>query len=167
MLLIDIGHFKRINDGYGHQAGDEALAQTAAVMRSQMRQEDLLGRWGGEEFLALVTGATTDEAAVAAERIRAAVAAHEVRLHDGTLLRLTISIGVAAATREVPEETIRRADAALYAAKAAGRDRISLAPSSPVESPRRDATDTKPWIAAGHGALRSGDQTLPHGLRDG
>jgi len=167
VLLIDIDHFKRINDGYGHQAGDEALAQTAAVMRSQMRQEDLLGRWGGEEFLALVTGATTDEAAVAAERIRAAVAAHEVRLHDGTLLRLTISIGVAAATREVPEETIRRADAALYAAKAAGRDRISLAPSPPVESPKRGATDTKPWIAAGHGAIRSGDQTLPHDLRDG
>jgi len=110
---------------------------------------------------------TRDRCPIGPGGFRAAVAAHEVRLHDGTLLRLTISIGVAAATREVPEETIRRADAALDAAKAAGRDRISLAPSPPVESPKRGATDTKPWIAAGHGAIRSGDQTLPHGLRDG
>jgi diguanylate cyclase (GGDEF)-like protein len=120
IALIDIDHFKRLNDARGHAAGDEALVKIARRLRSMTRDGDIIGRWGGEEFVAVLRGGA-DEALQAMERIRAAVArAGEV----------TVSIGVAAREPgEDPWSALRRADRALYDAKRAGRDRVFVAPT--------------------------------------
>jgi two-component system, cell cycle response regulator len=127
--VIDIDHFKAINDAHGHAAGDAVLASVSATLRHHLRAEDHLGRLGGEEFLALLPDADADAAAVAAEKLRSEVADLVVE-HDGVRLRVTVSVGWAAWDGESPEELLRRADEAVYAAKALGRDRAEGAPAS-------------------------------------
>lgn len=129
-LLLDLDHFKSVNDTWGHAAGDAVLAQTAAVLRSAFRASDFLVRWGGEEFLVVVRFIDRREAPALAEKLRAAVEAHEFRLDDGTVLRRTCSIGFAIypfaprRPREVGwEEIVDLADFGLYAAKRSGRNR--------------------------------------------
>lgn len=128
-LAIDVDHFKRFNDSHGHLAGDELLRRLAQALAQVVEhEEDLLARYGGEEFMALLPGASTDRARVLAEAMRAAV-----RRAD---LGVTISIGVAvrcpaAAGQGDPTALLAAADAALYAAKRAGRDRIEVA-SAPL-----------------------------------
>ena len=129
VAVIDIDHFKEVNDRHGHAAGDEVLAAVTGALRGCLRAEDQLGRLGGEEFLALLPDADADAAAVAAGKLCAEVADTAVA-HDGHQLRVTVSIGWAAWDGESAEELLRRADEALYEAKAHGRDRVSGAPAS-------------------------------------
>ena len=127
--MIDIDHFKAVNDEHGHAAGDRVLAAVAGSMREHLRAEDQLGRLGGEEFLALLPDAGAHAAASAAEKLRGEVGALEVE-HDGRDLGVTISVGWATWEGESPDELLRRADEALYEAKRAGRDRVEGAPAT-------------------------------------
>ncbi|NYE63424.1 diguanylate cyclase (GGDEF)-like protein [Duganella sp. 1224] len=126
VLLLDIDHFKRINDEYGHAAGDAVLRQLAALMRDGQRKIDMLGRIGGEEFAVLLPGTELAAAAVFAERLRQRVEQTPMRLDDGALLGITISIGIAAMGGEAQggDQALIRADQALYRAKRAGRNRV-------------------------------------------
>jgi two-component system cell cycle response regulator len=129
VAIIDIDHFKSVNDEHGHAAGDRVLAAVASAMREQLRAEDQLGRLGGEEFLALLPDSNGPAAGTAAEKLRSEIAALAVE-HEGRDLGVTISAGWAAWEGEAPEELLRRADEALYGAKRAGRDRVEGAPAT-------------------------------------
>jgi diguanylate cyclase (GGDEF)-like protein len=123
VALIDVDYFKQINDRCGHAAGDVVLANIAKVLAKNCRGKQLVGRQGGEEFVALFHDATLQEARVAAERLRSAVeqTRHEI---DGKTVATTISVGVAALqpSDKTFDDLLRRADRALYAAKSAGRN---------------------------------------------
>ena len=133
LLMIDIDHFKRINDHYGHDAGDRAIVAVAQVLRSMTRGMDTAARFGGEEFVLLMPETSLQVALEAAERLRAAIEGMEIDCGDGQTVRLTISIG---ATSDLPPEAttrlgpdsltdlLIRADQALYRAKHAGRNRV-------------------------------------------
>ncbi|MBI3776321.1 MAG: sensor domain-containing diguanylate cyclase [Gammaproteobacteria bacterium] len=129
-LLLDIDHFKKINDTHGHQVGDRVLIDAAGLMRTQLRGSDVLARYGGEEFTALLTHTDNSAALEIAERIRAVVAGHEFKIPEQASLRVTLSIGVAmleAPNSDIQEESARLvacADQALYAAKHSGRNRV-------------------------------------------
>ncbi len=129
IAIVDIDHFKSVNDSHGHAAGDRVLAAVAGSLREHLRAEDQLGRLGGEEFLALLPDAGASAAAAAAEKLRSGVAALRVE-HAGRDLGVTVSIGWAAWEGEPAEELMRRADEALYDAKRSGRDRVEGAPAS-------------------------------------
>jgi len=121
LVLIDIDHFKAVNDTHGHQAGDQVLAGLAQLVRQHVRGQDLLGRWGGEEFLLVCRDTHLPQALAIAEKLRALVAGH----HFPGDLRITASIGVAAMHSERPlDQVFAAADAALYRAKAEGRNRV-------------------------------------------
>ena len=125
VLMIDIDHFKVLNDSYGHAAGDRALVAVAGAISSALRSGDVVYRYGGEEFCALLPDADLDTAAAVAERMRSAVELLDftgAEYLDGA--RLTVSVGVGVGT---PRPTVVDADRALYAAKTAGRNRIMLA----------------------------------------
>ena len=123
MMLFDVDRFKLINDTAGHQMGDEILKRVARAASERLRAADVLGRYGGEEFIALFPGSTAQEAAVVAERIREAIAADGIETR-GVLISATISAGLAGASSgpDTLEQLIRRADRALYDAKAKGRN---------------------------------------------
>jgi diguanylate cyclase (GGDEF)-like protein len=128
VLLIDIDHFKLINDRLGHRCGDQALQQVGDLLSSSLRQSDLAVRWGGEEFLLLLKGCILVEAERLAEDIRLKVAGYVLQTDSGTVT-LTLSIGVSEYDGiETLEQTIYRADAALYRAKHLGRNRVSVDP---------------------------------------
>lgn len=127
MVLLDIDHFKRVNDHYGHHAGDVVLREIASRIATGTRHEDDLFRWGGEEFLLIMHGADEETGRAKSEMIRAAIAAQPVCL-DGTELAITGSFGVAVLRDGTdPDSAIRAADAALYRAKRLGRNRVVLA----------------------------------------
>jgi diguanylate cyclase (GGDEF)-like protein len=128
VLLLDIDHFKRINDEHGHAAGDAVLRQLADLMRESQRKIDMLGRIGGEEFAILLPGTDLDAAAVFGERLRQRVAQTPMRLDDGQALDITVSIGIAAMGGMAPggNPALIRADQALYCAKRGGRNRVEL-----------------------------------------
>jgi diguanylate cyclase (GGDEF)-like protein len=126
VMLIDVDHFKQVNDTHGHAVGDTVLFDLAGVLAPLLRASDRIGRWGGEEFLVVVPATRLKTAADLAERLRAAVAAHA--FPQG--LRLTISVGVAeCGMNDTVEQLLVRADTALYAAKQAGRNRVNAAAS--------------------------------------
>ena len=130
VLLMDLDHFKRVNDGHGHDAGDRLLCAFAETVRAQSRSTDLVARYGGEEFCALLPGADHSAAMVIADRIRQQFSKVTVPV-DGIALGTTVSIGVAEiAATETVEGALLRADQALYAAKREGRNRVTLARSS-------------------------------------
>lgn len=128
ILVCDIDHFKRINDRFGHIAGDRVLRQVATAMRGAVRSNDPVIRWGGEEFLIILQRCTADRAVVLARRIRELVASQQ----DPEVGASTLSIGVAQLQDdESAEHFFERADAALYAAKGAGRNRVEMAVARP------------------------------------
>lgn len=126
VLMADIDHFKDVNDRYGHLAGDAVLRESAERMKSSIRRYDSLGRYGGEEFLVVLPGCSTDGAIAQAERLRMSMAAVAFDAGEQTL-PVTCSIGVACRTAGTPVDTdslIRAADVGLYAAKENGRNRV-------------------------------------------
>jgi diguanylate cyclase (GGDEF)-like protein len=124
LLLIDVDHFKRVNDRYGHEVGDKALRHLAGVMRGCVRPSEMMARWGGEEFAVIVPGTKAGESAALGERIRAAVAESPLSESEQTI-DLAVSIGV---TSLRPGDTVNsmfeRADRRLYGAKEQGRNRV-------------------------------------------
>lgn len=129
LIMLDVDHFKAVNDTHGHPAGDEALRRIAGVLCRQVRRIDQVARYGGEEFVMLLpeTGAEGTEAL--AERIRAGISAHPIPLGAELERTITVSLGVATypADAESAADLVRAADQALYAAKHAGRDRVARA----------------------------------------
>jgi diguanylate cyclase len=125
LVMIDLDHFKEINDRHGHPAGDVVLTSTAQCLQAQVRPYDRVYRYGGEEFLVSMPQVTVDAAVDVAERLRAAVAAQEIHVGaGGAALQVTASFGVAALEAAPPvEESIDHADKALYQAKSTGRNR--------------------------------------------
>lgn len=128
-LMIDIDRFKEINDRWGHPAGDAALRTVALSLRGNVRVFDSVARFGGEEFVVVMPATTAEDAVSAADRLRASIGALTWAPAPGVVHPLSVSIGVAAASPGAipPEELLSRADAALYAAKRAGRNRVELA----------------------------------------
>jgi diguanylate cyclase (GGDEF)-like protein len=163
LLAFDLDHFKSINDRYGHAVGDTVLQLFAKVARETMRADDVIGRLGGEEFVALLAGSLTD-AAAAAERVRSALAAASI-VRNGQHIAATVSIGVACGSPlAVVDALITHADAALYRAKAQGRDRVVTADEMVVDvraeryggrSEVRSAEKAKEKGAAKNDALES------------
>jgi diguanylate cyclase (GGDEF)-like protein len=147
-IMIDIDHFKHINDTHGHGHGDIVLAQTGHAIRNGARRGEQVFRFGGEEFLVLCPGATAAMAATAAERFRCTVESLTIQ-RDGLSLSLTISLGVAERSPEMDgaDDLLKAADDALYAAKHRGRNTLSVAPTVPhplaidEDPPDVDATD--------------------------
>lgn len=127
LVLLDIDHFKAVNDQHGHLVGDQALRHITQIITQTVRPYDWVGRWSGEEFLVVLSSTTLDDAAVIAERLRTQIMERPLRLPDGTDLCLTVSIGLPAEGAGNPEDLFQQADAALYAAKHAGRNQVSCA----------------------------------------
>ena len=129
-LMLDIDHFKEVNDRHGHLAGDAVLRAAGELLRDNVRGDDVAARFGGEEFVVLMVGSSLDGAGILAERIRVLVERHEVRFADAMApIRTTLSVGVAIRqpSQRSPHELVEEADRALYRAKAAGRNRVALA----------------------------------------
>lgn len=133
--MIDIDHFKNFNDTYGHLEGDAALCHVTQVVKDQLREQDLFGRYGGEEFVVLLPNLNREQGVLVAERVRVAVASTPVQTASGPAF-ITVSIGVVAITpqgegdlkRSDLEELFSLADAALYKAKGHGRNQVVLSP---------------------------------------
>jgi two-component system, cell cycle response regulator len=121
VLVLDVDRFKQVNDTHGHAVGDEVLQEVARRLQACVREEDVVGRWGGEEFVVLALHADLDAATRLAERLRVAVAGAPVEV-TGARLQVTVSVGAAAGTGG--DDLVGLADRNLYAAKAAGRDRV-------------------------------------------
>ncbi len=136
IALVDVDLFKRVNDTCGHAAGDRALCHVADVLRAVARGNDLMARWGGEEFLLVLDGLAGTAAQVVAERVRASIARTPCVLDDGRSLPMTVSVGVAAFQGGSVDAFLDTADRALYRAKQAGRNRVELADADgPVTPP--------------------------------
>ena len=133
-LMIDVDHFKRVNDTWGHAAGDAVLQELASRIDSQVRASDVAARYGGEEFVVLLPDTDKDSGVLLAERIRAAVSSARYDIPGGEPLAITASIGIAGITpaaddddlKTVGDSLIARADVALYRAKSEGRDRVAV-----------------------------------------
>jgi two-component system cell cycle response regulator len=121
VAVLDLDHFKRVNDTHGHKTGDEVLVTAAHTLGTHLRAEDQLGRLGGEEFLILLPDTNASAAVHVAEKLRVELAAAP------TPVPVTVSVGVATWDGEAADELLQRADEALYAAKDAGRDRVMAA----------------------------------------
>lgn len=128
LIIFDVDHFKQINDGHGHAAGDAVLAQLGALLVTHIRSEDVIARFGGDEFVILARGTDIDGAQRLAERLRQAVRRFAFA-HEGKEFAVTLSIGVAATVGgQSADNLFNVADAALYQAKARGRDTVVAAP---------------------------------------
>lgn len=127
VIMVDIDRFKFINDDHGHEIGDNVLMEVVRVMEAEIREHDLVGRWGGEEFLVLMPETTTASAIPVMERLREAVARLRVRINDDSL-SVTVSLGLSELRAdENYSSAINRADVALLRAKRNGRNRYELA----------------------------------------
>ncbi len=129
LLMIDIDHFKKVNDTYGHLAGDSVLNGVARLVKGRLRETDVLARYGGEEFMLIATPMDREGAVILGERIRALIESHPFNF-DGKSISVTVSIGVSSWKPEMKEnfeELIRLADDALYGAKEEGRNRVRTA----------------------------------------
>jgi diguanylate cyclase (GGDEF)-like protein len=128
VLMLDIDHFKQINDQYGHAAGDKVLRDFALLCQQSIRDTDLLGRYGGEEFILVLPEIDLQTAILSAERIRMTVAQYNFTLTDSTVLQLSCSIGIAMylPERDDLDKLLLRADQALYQAKHQGRNRFAV-----------------------------------------
>ncbi|MBY0572267.1 MAG: diguanylate cyclase, partial [Undibacterium sp.] len=160
-IMVDIDHFKAVNDDFGHNAGDAVLVQTAAILRDSIRESDSIIRWGGEEFLILARHTNYDETEILVERIRCRIAEHHFNLPDGDSIRKTCSLGLSSYPF-VPtnpdiftwEQVIDIADQCLYAAKHGGRNAwvgLSLHPGELLQRKISDVSfEIKTQIELGH-----------------
>jgi diguanylate cyclase (GGDEF)-like protein len=128
LVMFDIDHFKKVNDTYGHQAGDMVLSEISTLLTATLRAEDVFARYGGEEFAVICRGTDLSQAQIVGERMRKAVEGHRF-VHEGTQIPITISVGIAG----MPDPAIKdatdlvaRADKALYQSKHGGRNRVTL-----------------------------------------
>jgi len=126
-LMLDIDHFKKVNDTYGHQAGDSVIQSLAHLIKRCVRETDLAGRYGGEEFAVILTDSAVDNAVTVAERLRR-LAEHSQVEHEGQIIKFNISVGLAEFSPlcDSPMEWLERADQALYQAKQTGRNRYCV-----------------------------------------
>jgi diguanylate cyclase (GGDEF)-like protein len=127
-MMVDVDHFKKINDTYGHSAGDSVLIHLSRLMGSVVRASDWLGRYGGEEFLVIASGCPPDHAILMGDRLRLTVANNPVSYGELTISS-TISVGIAntrSLVSPTPEALVKLADSALYRAKSNGRNRIEV-----------------------------------------
>jgi two-component system cell cycle response regulator len=134
--MLDLDKFKQVNDTYGHPTGDVILYETAGILRSTAREIDMVGRYGGEEFIVILPSTEEEDAASFAERVRAAVEGH-VYHDEPHQVRMTVSSGVAsfpAPGIDTPEALLKRADEGLYAAKTGGRNRVVRATELPANA---------------------------------
>jgi len=134
VLMVDLDHFKQINDTFGHQTGDTVLLETARRMKAMLRSYDAVGRYGGEEFLVIVPGCSPSATASQAERLRLAIGTEPFRL-PGATASITCSIGFAWTDEVVPGTAgrlIHDADVALYSAKALGRNCVQSSAAYPA-----------------------------------
>jgi two-component system, cell cycle response regulator len=133
VIMLDLDHFKEVNDRYGHMAGDAVLRIVTRRVEASLRPYDVLGRYGGEEFLIVLPGCDASAVAATAERIRRAIAASPIDTSEG-LIAVTASMGTASArlVESNPESLIRAADQALYVAKREGRDRVAHSGPDPA-----------------------------------
>jgi two-component system cell cycle response regulator len=163
LIICDIDKFKAVNDNYGHQAGDSVLKEFAQLLKSEAREIDRVGRYGGEEFLLILSGTVLDAAVTFAERLREKVEGHTFSYAGGTLRR-TMSCGVAAAPHpkvKDQEALLRAADDALYVAKETGRNRVVRFDSADFNAHQQgkgnDSTDVnKPATEGKPGATSAG-----------
>jgi len=150
-IMLDLDHFKNINDAHGHPAGDLALSETARLVRARLRESDLFCRYGGEEFVLLLPGTDLAGAGVVAETLRAGIAKLSIRLESPTIINFTASFGVATVRPSGDaslDALLVRADKALYLAKSQGRNRVCLA-----------EPETKKETAAAEGIARAAADT--------
>ncbi|MDP8263728.1 MAG: sensor domain-containing diguanylate cyclase [Candidatus Ancaeobacter aquaticus] len=125
LILSDIDHFKNVNDTYGHQIGDLILRETANIMKNSVRDTDIVGRYGGEEFIIMLTETSRKNAVILADRIRKKIEEHVAVDDKGNNYKVTISMGVSSLSgKESPDELIKLADTALYKAKESGRNKV-------------------------------------------
>src|SRR3989338_3062954 len=133
VLLLDIDHFKRVNDRYGHQAGDVTLSTLGSLFKTGLRDSDVVARYGGEEFLVICTNTAIDGAALVAERLRRLVESQQVQIPDSSggsqTIQISISLGAAGLSASVDskEKLVQAADQALYRAKEEGRNCVIIA----------------------------------------
>jgi diguanylate cyclase (GGDEF)-like protein len=135
LVLADLDDFKRVNDRFGHPTGDEVLKAFAAILQASVREIDLAGRWGGEEFALVLPGTNLEGGRMLAERVRRTLAEHELVTPDGQIVTVTASFGVSAfPAAGSQEELVAASDRALYEAKRTGKDRVATASSSEAAS---------------------------------
>lgn len=133
VLMLDVDHFKRINDTYGHSSGDAVLSTLGSLLKASFRDLDIVARYGGEEFMVICTNTAIDGAALVAERVRQLIESHQIEIPDGSgasqTIQIRISIGAAGLSASVgnKEELVQAADQALYRAKQEGRNRVIVA----------------------------------------
>jgi len=128
VAMLDIDHFKRVNDKHGHRVGDRVLADLSSMMQRSIRKTDFVGRYGGEEFLIILPRTDAAGAAIMAERVRASLAGVPMHDAESSTFQVTASLGIAEYVDGDDEDSlISRADAALYRAKEAGRNRVEIA----------------------------------------
>ncbi|MCD4671718.1 MAG: GGDEF domain-containing protein, partial [Anaerolineaceae bacterium] len=129
LLILDPDHFKAINDGYGHLAGDQVLVEMTRRCNAEIRETDIFGRFGGDEFIIILPETNLEDARLAAERIRKAINDQWISTNNGKIM-MSISLGVTDLSEDHKDQNlndlINRADVALYAAKRAGRNRITV-----------------------------------------
>jgi diguanylate cyclase (GGDEF)-like protein len=163
LLMIDLDDFKRINDRHGHRVGDRALAHFAATLRRALQPGDLAGRYGGEEFCALLARPRAEDVARTAESIRAAVAGAQFE-HEGEAIALSVSIGVATTADALEfEPLLAIADRRVYLAKSMGRDRVVAADPEQAQE-RRSGQDRRRWPREGEpagAAAKAGAEAPP------
>jgi diguanylate cyclase (GGDEF)-like protein len=125
LILLDLDHFKRINDQYGHEAGDDVLQCVAQILKKGLREHDVVGRFGGEEFILILRESNLQRAVEIAERCRIDIEQADIYVNDGRHFKITASFGVALSSGHLSkEDVIRLADQALYRAKADGRNKV-------------------------------------------
>lgn len=132
LLMLDIDHFKKVNDNYGHDAGDLVIQLIALTCQETLREIDIIGRLGGEEFAAFLPSTSIDQARIVAERVRKAIESKRIKLKDGQIINITSSIGLTEVTQQdhVIDIALKRADLALYSSKHHGRNRVTEYDSS-------------------------------------
>ncbi|MDQ7049571.1 MAG: GGDEF domain-containing protein [Enterobacterales bacterium] len=128
LVIFDIDHFKAVNDNHGHQAGDEVIKQCAATLLKCARATDICGRYGGEEFVAILTDSDTNKALIFAERLRKQIADLLV-IYQGTEIKFTVSLGICQLSEKIKnaDSWLEQADKALYHSKENGRNQSSIA----------------------------------------